>query len=101
MAIPSDITIRLDRVSVSQPEGDHNIGIYIGNILRYTEDANPILFQCWSSVCDAGPTLKQHWVVLVHYSGDPCTETELICVGLNKITGIFATFLSYQARKPL
>ena len=22
----------------------------------------PMLFQCWPSVCDAGPTLKQHWV---------------------------------------
>ena len=27
--------------------------------LRYTD---PTLVQCWTSVCDAGPTLNQHWV---------------------------------------
>ena len=21
-----------------------------------------MLFQCWPTICDAGPTLKQHWV---------------------------------------
>ena len=25
-------------------------------------DARPMLVQCWATVCDAGPTLKQHWV---------------------------------------
>ena len=23
--------------------------------------SNLMLFQCWATVCDAGPTLKQHW----------------------------------------
>ena len=27
-----------------------------------TRGLHPMLFQCWSSVEDAGPTLKQHWV---------------------------------------
>ena len=27
-----------------------------------TTDIDPILLQCWPSVCDAGPTLKQYWV---------------------------------------
>ena len=24
-------------------------------------DVDPMLVQCWSTVCDAGPTLNQHW----------------------------------------
>ena len=27
-----------------------------------TRDIHPMLFQCWPTVLDAGPTLKQHWV---------------------------------------
>ena len=26
-----------------------------------------MLFQCWSTVFDAGPTLKQHWVNALAY----------------------------------
>ena len=29
---------------------------------EFPENFDPMLFQCWASVCDAGPTLKQHWV---------------------------------------
>ena len=28
---------------------------------RQTPDGSPVLVQCWPSVCDAGPTLNQHW----------------------------------------
>ena len=27
-------------------------------------DINPILIYCWPSVCDAGPTIKQHWEIV-------------------------------------
>ena len=30
--------------------------------MRQTLDFDPMLFQCWASVFDAGPTLRQHWV---------------------------------------
>ena len=29
---------------------------------QQTRDIHPRLIQCWSTVCDAGPTLYQHWV---------------------------------------
>ena len=29
---------------------------------QQTRGIHPILFQCWHTVFDAGPTLKQHWV---------------------------------------
>ena len=29
---------------------------------QQTRGIHPMLFQCWASVEDAGPTLKQHWV---------------------------------------
>ena len=27
-----------------------------------TQDVEPMLIQCWVTVCDVGPTLNQHWV---------------------------------------
>ena len=27
-----------------------------------TRDGKPMWFQCWATVCDAGPTLKPHWI---------------------------------------
>ena len=29
---------------------------------QHTRGIHPMLFQCWPTVFDAGPTLKQHWV---------------------------------------
>ena len=29
---------------------------------KQTRDIDPMLFQWWSTVCDAGLALKQHWV---------------------------------------
>ena len=29
---------------------------------QQTRDIYPMLFQCWATVFDAGPTLNQHWV---------------------------------------
>ena len=31
-------------------------------LTQQARDIDPVLFQCWASVADAGPTLKQHWV---------------------------------------
>ena len=31
-------------------------------ISQQTRDIHPLLYQCWPTVFDAGPTLKQHWV---------------------------------------
>ena len=31
-------------------------------VAQQTRDVDPMLFQCWASVEDDGPTLKQHWV---------------------------------------
>ena len=42
----------------------------ITNLLSYhlARDIHPMLFQCWASVEDGGPTLKQHWV------NSPCLQ---------------------------
>ena len=29
---------------------------------QQTRDAKPVLFECWATVADGGPTLKQHWL---------------------------------------
>ena len=31
-------------------------------ISQCTQVVNPMVFQCWSSVADGGPTLNHHWV---------------------------------------
>ena len=33
-----------------------------GTQTGYTADVDPLLAQCWSTVCDAGPTLTKQWV---------------------------------------
>ena len=37
-------------------------GQNIVNNSKQTRGIHPILFQCWASVEDVGPTLKRHWV---------------------------------------
>ena len=45
-----------------------NLEIYLSidcqqsNVTQQTRGIHPMLFQCWASVEDGGPTLKQHWV---------------------------------------
>ena len=41
-----------------------------GLIARYTTTRyiDPILFQCWATVCDVSPASKQHWFVLTELS---------------------------------
>ena len=29
---------------------------------QQTQYIHPMLLECWTSVCDAGPTFKQHWI---------------------------------------
>ena len=42
--------------------------------LAQTRGIHPMMFWCWTTVFDAGPTLKQHWVIV------PCFLTAaLIC----------------------
>ena len=31
-------------------------------LIQQTRGIEPMLFQCWSTVYDGGPTLKQHWL---------------------------------------
>ena len=31
-------------------------------VYEATSDVYPMLFECWASVADAGPTFKQHWL---------------------------------------
>ena len=38
-----------------------------------TRGIQPMLFQCWPTVFDAGPSLKQHWVIA------PCFLTAALC----------------------
>ena len=37
--------------------------------IESAQDITPILFQCWASVADDGPTLKQHWVKVSRWLG--------------------------------
>ena len=34
----------------------------VSQVTQQTRNIHPLLFQCWASVEDGGPTLKQHWV---------------------------------------
>ena len=38
---------------------------------QQTRGIHPMLFQCWPTVFDAGPTLKQHWVNAPCLLGSP------------------------------
>ena len=52
-----------------------------GSVIYFAQTLaiQPMLFQCWHTVFDAGPSLKQHWVIvpcfwLLHYAGDSLTS---------------------------
>ena len=36
---------------------------------QQTQDSEPMLFQCWPTVYDVGPTLKQHWFSVLGLQG--------------------------------
>ena len=38
---------------------NHNNTVY--TLSQQARDVEPMLVQCWATVCDAGPTLNQHW----------------------------------------
>ena len=42
-------------------------------IFAQTRSIHQMLFQCWSTAFDAGPSLKQHWVIV------PCFLTAAFC----------------------
>ena len=40
-----------------------------------------MLFQCWSNIYDAGPTLNQHWGNVQYFRGiPPAQQTPNICI---------------------
>ena len=43
-------------------------------IAQQTRGIHPMVFQSWHTVCDAGPTLKQHWVNAPCLLGGHCTS---------------------------
>ena len=40
-------------------------GKQIAGDIMETRNVDAMLFSCWNSVCDAGPTWEQHWLSLV------------------------------------
>ena len=45
-----------------------------------------MLFQCWSTVFDAGPTLKQHWInILVVFAGTRVLRVHLMTLEMSEI----------------
>ena len=47
------------------PTIDTELGVcpvFAQTATQQTRGIRPMLFQCWASVEDVGPTLKQHWV---------------------------------------
>ena len=44
-------------------------------VSRKTTHAQPMLVQCWATVCDGGPTLNQHWFI-------DCWKTIVTCLHL-------------------
>ena len=51
---------------------DYRCSVIQSILTQQTRDINPMMVQCWSTVCDAGPTLYLHWVnvpcLLLRYS---------------------------------
>ena len=48
----------------------HCFTVLLGNTRHWARvgqmlSMSPNFFQCWANVCDAGPALKQHWVVVM------------------------------------
>ena len=41
---------------------DPAVAQQVVSVSQQTRGIQPMLIQCWSSVFDAGPTLKQHWL---------------------------------------
>ena len=39
-----------------------NTGAIYSTLPKQTRNAHPVLVYCWASVCDAGPTINQHWM---------------------------------------
>ena len=55
----------------------HNVSDH--DLLRQkTRAAEPMLGKCWPTVCDAGPTLTQHWLIVPRLLGrrvcEVCTD---------------------------
>ena len=38
------------------------VAMFSGVFLSVTRYSDPMLFECWAPICDAGPTFKQLWV---------------------------------------
>ena len=47
----------------------HNVSGYHDLFRQKTRAAEPMLSKCWSTVCDAGPTITQHWLIVSRLLG--------------------------------
>ena len=53
---------RLRRWTNIIPTFGQRFGLLDWYLFQQTRGIHPMLFQCWASVEDGGPSLKQHWV---------------------------------------
>ena len=68
---------------------------------QQTRRIHPKLFQCWASVEDAGPTLKEHWVNVPYLVGLNCVGVwwrwpwlNVSCfLGLYSLPHLFLTYI--------
>ena len=80
-AAPSSTTY-ITRVNIKSTTYIITVDHTVCGIVVYTQQTrgiHPMLFQCWSSVEDDGPTLKQHWV------NSPCFKGSLQLYSFNII----------------
>ena len=47
---------------------------------KQTQDVESMVFQCWATVCDAGPTLKYHWFNVLYLLGIAYTPLMVECI---------------------
>ena len=63
--------LRFNAGPALQPIAGSNTGSVV--YFAQTRGIQPVLFQCWPTVFDAGPSLKQHWVIV------SCFLTAALC----------------------
>ena len=66
-----------------------------GPLSQQTRGIHPMLLQCWASVEDGGPTLKQHWVNAPCLLGASWWKSKRLLISRWKISAIFWPFKGY------
>ena len=51
-----------------------------GCVSQKTPGVEPMLVKCWATVCDAGPALNQHWLIVPYLLGIPLSQFLYTCV---------------------